>query len=605
MRKRTLKQKCLAWLLSLAVAVTFIPLTAGFAFAEGETDVDLGTETTEPDMFINLAKANGSSFENNEVKVYVNLEAPWQDGDTIVAAQVATGEAMKPVITNINCKWAGSFDFGTEAFDKYFSVDYGEGNWTDPGTYTLTISANEEAEPFEATMKGTKHIVKVTGQYKLQCRIVDGAHDLASSTVTFSEGTVNKKTGEIEIPYDGKFHKLVPKEVKDNDGNVIDPDYYEVTYPASTTNAYKKVGPFDIVITAKEDNEGGYIGSITKTVSITDVVTDITVYSQNGKNGARQQAKMFKYAKWGNYSLTNPLVWGYGKNEWTTTSYIPVETLLSEAGLGEIGKFEDKDLIDIWTNSDPEHYFNAPKTVAELKTFKYAADENSSEVLNIFGGEYSIPAFLVLDCDNNSVNPRGAVGATEQGSKPQGNMSPSAVSEIALVSMDIEGLNPTVANATYTGKALEPKVTVNDGDEAVPVDVAYSNNTNAGTATAKITAKDDSAYYGTVTKTFKINKAANPVTVKAKTAKVKKSKVKKKAQKLAASKVMTVSKQQGKLTYAKVSGSKKLTITEAGKVTVKKKTKKGTYKMRVKVTAAGNANYKAGSKTVTVKVRVK
>ena len=68
---------------------------------------------------------------------------------------------------------------------------------------------------------------------------------------------------------------------------------------------------------------------------------------------------------------------------------------------------------------------------------------------------------------------------------------------------------------------------------------------------------------------------------------------------------MTVSKQQGKLTYAKVSGSKKLTITKAGKVTVKKKTKKGTYKMRVKVTAAGNANYKAGSKTVTVKVKVK
>ena len=71
---------------------------------------------------------------------------------------------------------------------------------------------------------------------------------------------------------------------------------------------------------------------------------------------------------------------------------------------------------------------------------------------------------------------------------------------------------------------------------------------------------------------------------------------------------LTVTKAQGKVTYAKVaSGSSKyLTVNKTtGKVFVAKGTPKGTYKIKVKVTAAGNANYKALSKTVTVKVTVK
>ena len=42
-----------------------------------------------------------------------------------------------------------------------------------------------------------------------------------------------------------------------------------------------------------------------------------------------------------------------------------------------------------------------------------------------------------------------------------------------------------------------------------------------------------------------------------------------------------------------------------GKVTVKKKLKKGTYSVKVKVTAAGNKNYNKVTKNVTFKVRVK
>ena len=112
----------------------------------------------------------------------------------------------------------------------------------------------------------------------------------------------------------------------------------------------------------------------------------------------------------------------------------------------------------------------------------------------------------------------------------------------------------------------------------------------------------------TVEVSHKITKAANPLKIKGKTATIKYSKLKKKNRKLAVKKVIKVVKKgKGKLTYKKVSGSKKITINKkTGKVTVKKGLKKGKYKVKVKVKAAGNKNYKASkAKKVTFTIVVK
>lgn len=168
----------------------------------------------------------------------------------------------------------------------------------------------------------------------------------------------------------------------------------------------------------------------------------------------------------------------------------------------------------------------------------------------------------------------------------------------------------SAASYTYNGKAKKPSVTVTDANgkniAASNYSVAYSNNVKAGkNAAAKITFKG-SRYSGSKTLTFTINKAANPLTVKAKTATVKFSAVKKKAQTVAVSKVLAVSKNQGKVIYAKASGNAKITINKTtGKVTVKKGLKKGTFKVKVKVKAAGNANYKALTKALTFTVKIK
>ncbi len=98
-------------------------------------------------------------------------------------------------------------------------------------------------------------------------------------------------------------------------------------------------------------------------------------------------------------------------------------------------------------------------------------------------------------------------------------------------------------------------------------------------------------------------KSANPMKVKATAKTVKASKVKKAKQVV---KPLKVSGAEGTVSYKKTGGSGKLTINKKnGKVTVKKGTKKGTYKIKVTVTAKGNGTYKKGTKKVTVTVKVK
>lgn len=68
---------------------------------------------------------------------------------------------------------------------------------------------------------------------------------------------------------------------------------------------------------------------------------------------------------------------------------------------------------------------------------------------------------------------------------------------------------------------------------------------------------------------------------------------------------------KGKLSFKKISVTskkykKQFTVNKkTGKITVKKGTKKGNYKIKVKVSAAGTKDYAAASKKVTVKIKVK
>ena len=163
-----------------------------------------------------------------------------------------------------------------------------------------------------------------------------------------------------------------------------------------------------------------------------------------------------------------------------------------------------------------------------------------------------------------------------------------------------------ISNKTYNGKAQTQKLVLKYNNntlvEGKDYNVVYTNNKNAGTAMVTIVGINN--YTGMTRKTFKINKIANPLTVKTTTKSVKYTKVKKAKQVVAP---ITVTKKQGTVTFIKQKGSStKLSINKTtGKITVKKGTKKGTYKIKVKINASGNVNYKAKYLIKTIKVRVK
>ena len=170
---------------------------------------------------------------------------------------------------------------------------------------------------------------------------------------------------------------------------------------------------------------------------------------------------------------------------------------------------------------------------------------------------------------------------------------------------------PAGKTFTYNGKT---RTGVAAGENYTLTGTTKAAKTGTYTAKATLNASTDYIYKWsdgtTAAKAIKwtINKAANPLKIKAKTATVKFSAVKKKSQTLGVTKVIRfTNKGQGTKSYAKVSGNKKITIAKkTGKVTVKKGLKKGTYKVKVKVKAAGNANYKASAwKVMTFTVKVK
>ena len=95
----------------------------------------------------------------------------------------------------------------------------------------------------------------------------------------------------------------------------------------------------------------------------------------------------------------------------------------------------------------------------------------------------------------------------------KGNYTGTKTATFKIVAKSISGATVSaIEDQTYTGSAITPAVTVKDGSKTLvngtDYTVAYSNNTNAGTATVTITGKGN--YTGTKTTTFNIVAAVVP-----------------------------------------------------------------------------------------------
>ena len=158
---------------------------------------------------------------------------------------------------------------------------------------------------------------------------------------------------------------------------------------------------------------------------------------------------------------------------------------------------------------------------------------------------------------------------------------------------------PTVKSVTLNGKTL---------DAQSDYTVSWSNSKSKKLGTYSVTITGKGKYKDSKTVNYKIVQGKNPLTVKLKKNKlnVPLSKLTKGNQTIKRSKYLKVSKNQGKLTYKRAKGDKKIAIDKkTGNITVKKSLKAGTYNVTISVKAAGNKNYKAATKNVKFKIVVK
>ena len=166
------------------------------------------------------------------------------------------------------------------------------------------------------------------------------------------------------------------------------------------------------------------------------------------------------------------------------------------------------------------------------------------------------------------------------------------------------------ASVVYTGREIQPKVTVKDGSTVLKLNTDYSVtcSDNKDVGTAKATVKGIGRYSGSVTKTFKILKAENSISKL--TPAEKKLKAATLSRKNLTFRLRAADQFGAKKTFALDSSTpakakKHITVSGTGRVTVKKGTPKGTYPIRVKISAAGTGNYRkaAATKKVTIIVQ--
>ena len=178
-------------------------------------------------------------------------------------------------------------------------------------------------------------------------------------------------------------------------------------------------------------------------------------------------------------------------------------------------------------------------------------------------------------------------GKTEEKPEENPDIPEVTVSKVAL----------SKTKYTYNGNTQRPiVVATNSNGETIPssnYDVKYpSSSVDPGKYKVTITFKGD--YSGTYTKYYTISKADQKITAEVSSKRYKLSAVQKKAQTFSIN-----AKAKTSLKY-KSSNKKYVTVTNKGKVTVKKNTPKGLYK--IFITASSNAYYNQATKTVYIKV---
>lgn len=580
----------------------------------------------------------------------------WQGSTTSSPKQlssVATGVSkVENPAFNAACAPVPSVALSTSGVVLYQDADYrvvvNSGSTAVGGSYTATVEGiNGYAGTLAATVSYTIAKASIA-----TCTVL-------AETATFNwkkqapkSVTVRDNAGNVVSPNEYTYRTLANS---DGSTKAVNGKYYD--YVNCHGEGYK----YDIEVTAKPTSTN-YTGTTTQAAFRIGWASLMYSPKNDGRTDIPESAKLgnvvYNGAEW---SIGKALeTKGYVKIKYTGKEIKPTfksvtylgKTMRDGTGKPYYYSPLDYDYLYVYGNPNPEpgseqdnqcvNVTGSDETKLGCVTVRFTAGGNFDNYTNVF---YEItPASIASDVSVSGLSASYAYTGAALTPEPtlkyngmtlakdadytlsytnnikvgkatltiigKGNYAGTLSKTFKIAPRNLSAAKVSVAKATYTGRALKPKVTVKVGKttlkKGIDYTVSYSNNKKAGKK-AKATVKGKGSYTGTKSVKFAIAKATNTITAKAraKVYKVKLAKVKKAKQSIAAKKAFVVKKAQGAVTYKKVSGVKTVTVSKAGKVTVKKGAKAGVYTVKVKVRAAGNANYKAKTKTVSLKVQVK
>ena len=162
----------------------------------------------------------------------------------------------------------------------------------------------------------------------------------------------------------------------------------------------------------------------------------------------------------------------------------------------------------------------APKSIngaaitLEATSLEYNAAEQSPKITGVTLEDWDETRITyIIKSGGSATNANDSIPLTIEGT---GNYTGTATVEWKITPKTV---TPTmkVASCTYTGDALEPAVTLEDGDAVIPegeYTVEYSNNTNAGTGRVAIKDVEGGNYIiASISRDFPIDQAAAPTNI--------------------------------------------------------------------------------------------
>ena len=390
-------------------------------------------------------------------------------------------------------------------------------------SFTMTLTSNNYV--FEGKSEGTTKVSDVFA-----------TDDVNRFTITKAAAPTNIQSGTLTIT--NGLHKTYSFDLSTLLPKLTAPcDYGTITYDKKVdTNL--GVGSFITLVNGKtgeltleanrSGTDEGQFGTITVTISTSnyqDITLTVNIFAKNKLTpvmDGKITASKITYGQ----ALSDSSITGKMKDPNTGDEVNGTFTWTDGAVKPDANDRYEAE----WTfTPDSEEYATvtdtatvevAPKSIEgatitlEKYEFQYNAAEQSPRITGVTLEDWSETRITYdIKSGDKATDANDSIPLTIEGI---GNYTGTATVEWKITPKTV---TPTieVEPCTYTGDALEPTVTLKDGNEVIPTDeytVEYSNNTNAGTG--RVTIKDVAGGNYVIkekTQDFTITKAAAPTNI--------------------------------------------------------------------------------------------